>query len=157
MERHEIMDLMKELQLYGMRASFDEVIASGLKRQHPVQQIVADLLKAEIAEKKARSIKYQMTIAKLPLVKEIDDFGFTGTPINQALIRDLASGGFIVQQRNAVLVGGTGTGKSHLAIAIALPQRPPCRDWRPPPCLELTRRTGEWPQIEVFDPVTSAG
>jgi DNA replication protein DnaC len=66
-----------------------------------------------------RSIKYQMTIAKLPLAKEIDDFDFTGTPINQALIRDLAGGGFIVQQRNAVLVGGTGTGKSHLAIAIA--------------------------------------
>jgi len=55
----------------------------------------------------------------LPLAKEIDDFDFTGTPINQALIRDLAGGGFIVQQRNAVLVGGTGTGKSPLAIAIA--------------------------------------
>ena len=56
MERHEIMDLMKELQLYGMRQAFDEVIGNGLKRKHPVQQIVADLLKAEIAEKKARSI-----------------------------------------------------------------------------------------------------
>ena len=53
------------------------------------------------------------------MAKEIDDFDFTSTPINQALIRDLASGNFIVQQRNTVLVGGTGTGKSHLAIAIA--------------------------------------
>ncbi len=76
------------------------------------------MLSAEIAEKQARSIKYQMTIAKLPLAKEIDDFDFTGTPINQALIRDMAGGGFIVQQRNAVLVGGTGSGKTHLAIAI---------------------------------------
>ncbi len=118
MERHEIMDLMKELQLYGMRASFDEVIASGLKRQHPVQQIVADLLKAEIAEKKARSIKYQLTIAKLPLAKEIAGFDFTGTPVNENLVRDLADGAFLDQQRNAVFVGGTGTGKTHLAIAI---------------------------------------
>ena len=55
MERHEIMDLMKELQLYGMRQAFDEIIATGLKRQHPVQQIVADLLKAEIAEKLQRT------------------------------------------------------------------------------------------------------
>jgi DNA replication protein DnaC len=74
---------------------------------------------SRIAEKQARSIKYQLTIAKLPLAKDIDDFDFAGTPVNQALIRDLASGAFLTEQRNAVLVGGTGTGKSHLAIAIA--------------------------------------
>jgi len=118
MERHEIMDLMKELQLYGMRQAFDEVIGNGLKRKHPVQQIVADLLKAEIAEKKARSIKYQMTIAKLPLAKEIADFTFAGTPVNENLVRDLAAGSFLASQRNVVFVGGTGTGKTHLAIAI---------------------------------------
>src|SRR6202035_4102559 len=82
-------------------------------------RIVGDLLSAEIAEKQAGSIKYQLTIAKLPLAKDIDNFDFTGTPINEALVRDLASGGFIAEQRNAVLIGGTGTGKSHLAIAIA--------------------------------------
>ena len=60
-----------------------------------------------------------MTIAKLPLAKDIEGFDFTGTPINEALIRELAGGGFLAEQRNAVLVGGTGTGKSHLAIAIA--------------------------------------
>jgi DNA replication protein DnaC len=74
---------------------------------------------AEIAEKQARSIKYQLTIAKLPLAKDLDEFDFTGTPINEALVGDLASGRFIAEQRNAVLIGGTGTGKSHLAIAIA--------------------------------------
>ena len=118
MERHEIMDLMKELQLYGMRQAFDEVIGNGLKRKHSVQQIVADLLKAEIAEKKARSIKYQMTIAKLPLAKELAAFTFAGTPVNENLVRDLATGSFLENQRNTVFVGGTGTGKSHLAIAI---------------------------------------
>ena len=107
MERHEIMDLMKELQLYGMRQAFDEAIGNGLKRKHPVQQIVADLLKAEIAEKKARSIKYQMTIAKLPLAKELADFTFAGTPINENLVRDLAAGSFLESERNAVFVGGT--------------------------------------------------
>src|ERR1700730_7152686 len=67
----------------------------------------------------ARSIKYQLSIAKLPLAKDLEDFQFEGTPINQTLVNDLAGGGFIAQQRNAVLVGGTGTGKTHLAIAIA--------------------------------------
>jgi DNA replication protein DnaC len=119
MERTDILELMSALKLYGIRATYDEVMATGLKRRHEPPRIVGDLLSAEIAEKKARSIKYQLTIAKLPLAKDSDDFDFTGTPINEALVRDLASGGLLAEQRNAVLIGGTGTGTSHLAIAIA--------------------------------------
>jgi DNA replication protein DnaC len=119
MERTQLFDLMGELKLYGMKAAFDEVMATAIKRQHEPQRIVGDLLTAEISEKQARSIKYQLTIAKLPLAKDLDDFQFEGTPINETLVRDLAGGGFIAQQRNVVSVGGTGTGKTHLAIAIA--------------------------------------
>jgi DNA replication protein DnaC len=119
MERTDILELMSTLKLYGMRAAYDEVMTTGIKRRHEPPRIVGDLLSAEIAEKQARSIKYQLTIAKLPLAKDIDDFDFAGTPVNQAQIRDLASGNFLAEQRNAVLIGGTGTGKSHLAIAIA--------------------------------------
>ena len=119
MERTEILDLMSELKLFGMKAAFDEVMANGVKRRHEPQHIMGDLLKAEIAEKAARSIKYQLTIAKLPLAKDLTEFEFKGTPINEALVKDLAGGGFIAQQRNVVLAGGTGTGKTHLAIAIA--------------------------------------
>jgi len=119
MERTEVLELMTQLKLYGMRAAYDEVMTTGIKRRHEPLRILGDLLAAEIAEKRARSIKYQLTIAKLPLSKDVDDFDFTGTPVNQSLIRDLAGGAFLAEQRNAVLVGGTGTGKSHLAIAIA--------------------------------------
>jgi DNA replication protein DnaC len=94
-------------------------MTTGIKRRHEPPRILGDLLAAEIAEKRARSIKYQLTIAKLPLAKDIDDFEFAGTPVNETLIRDLATGAFLAEQRNAVLVGGTGTGKSHLAIAVA--------------------------------------
>src|ERR1700752_1074721 len=117
MERTAILELMATLKLYGMRAAYDEVMATGIKRRHEPPRIVGDLLSAEIAEKKARSIKYQLTIAKLPLAKDLDEFDFAGTPINEALVRELATGGFLAEQRNAVLIGGTG--KSHLAIAIA--------------------------------------
>ena len=119
MERHEVLEMMAALKLAGMRAAFDELLADGLKRQHPVQRIIGELLKAEIADKQARSIKYQMSVAKLPLAKELADFDFTDTPVNEPLVRELAAGGFLANQRNAVLIGGTGTGKSHLAVAIA--------------------------------------
>jgi DNA replication protein DnaC len=119
MERTDILELMSTLKLFGMRVAYDEVMATGIKRRHEPPRIVGDLLSAEIAEKQARSIKYQLSIAKMPLAKDIDDFTFAGTPINEALVRDLAGGGFLAEQRNAVLIGGTGTGKSHLAIAIA--------------------------------------
>jgi len=110
---------MGTLKLYGMRSAYDEVMAAGIKRQHEPPRIVGDLLQSEIAEKQARSIRYQMTVAKLPLAKDIDDFGFADTPINEALVHDLATGDFVANQRNVVLIGGTGTGKTHLAIAIA--------------------------------------
>jgi DNA replication protein DnaC len=119
MERTDILGLMGELKLYGMQTAYDEVMGTGIKRQYEPPRIVGDLLSAEIAEKQARSIKYQLTTAKLPLAKDLDDFDFTGTPVNEALVRDLAGGAFIAEQRNVVLIGGTGTGKSHLAIAIA--------------------------------------
>jgi DNA replication protein DnaC len=119
MERAEILTAMFELKLFGMKSAFDEIIATAVKRQHEPQHIVGDLLTAEIAEKQARSIKYQMTIAKLPLAKDIAEFDFAGTPINETLVRDLAGGDFLAHERNVVFVGGTGTGKTHLAIAIA--------------------------------------
>ena len=119
MERSEILATMVDLKLYGMKAGYDEIITTAVKRQHEPQRIVGDLLQAEIAEKQARSIKYQITIAKLPLAKDIEDFRFEGTPINEMLVRDLAGGEFLAHQRNVVLVGGTGTGKTHLALAIA--------------------------------------
>ena len=80
MERTAILDMMDELKLSGMRRAYDEILAGAIKREHAPPRVVGDLLKAEIAEKHARSITYQLTLAKLPLAKDVDDFAFARTP-----------------------------------------------------------------------------
>ena len=119
MERHDLLAMMLELHLAGMRAAYDEVMADGIRRQHSAERIVGDLLKAEVAEKQARSISYRIGAAKLPLAMELATFDFSESPVNAPLVRDLHKGGLLSPPRNVVLVGGTGTGKTHLAVAIA--------------------------------------
>jgi len=120
MERSDILEMMRELQLSGMRAVYDEVLRDGLNRNRRPQEILGDLLRAEITEKRARSIRYQIAAAKFPTTKTLEAFDFTAaSSINEAVVRTLYDGEFLATQRNVVLVGGTGTGKTHLATAIA--------------------------------------
>jgi len=135
MERTEILAAMGELKLFGMRAAYDELIATAVKRQHEPPRIVGDLLNAEISEKQARSMKYQLTVAKLPFAKELGEFVFANTPVNEPLVRELAGGGFLAQQRNLVLVGGTGSGKTQVSRAMPGPMpRGRRRSFRLRPC-----------------------
>ena len=118
MERHEVMALLGQLKLAGMRAAYDEVVAAGVRAQHPFQRIFGELLLAQMADHRARSTAYRMGVARFPVMKNLAEFDFAVSPVNQGLVRELHEGGFLATQRNAVLIGGTGTGKSHIAIAI---------------------------------------
>ena len=128
MERHEVLAMMTALKLAGMRAAYDDILADGLKRRHPVQQIIGTLLQTEVADKQARSIKYQMTSARLPTAKELADFDFAASPGNEPLIQELAGDGFLEGTPQRVL-------PRHLSDQIADFPRHGRSAWLSPPRL----------------------
>lgn len=119
MLRDQILEAMGALRLHGMKSSLDEVLAAGIKQKKTSEKILLELLSAELGERRVRSIRYRMGLAKFPMDKDLDSFDFNASPANEALVRSLYEGRFLSDQGNVILVGGTGTGKSHLAIAIA--------------------------------------
>ena len=119
MERHEILEAMTELKLYGMRASFDEIAGKGLTRRDEIYPLIASLIRAERTHRQARSISYRISGAKFPVLKDLDKFVFADTTIDEGQVRELATGAFLDAKRNAIFIGGTGTGKTHLCIGVA--------------------------------------
>jgi len=117
--RDRLMEALGTLGLYGMKATFDEILAAGIKSRATPDKILCDLLEAEMAERQVRSIRYRMSLAKFPADKDLDRFDFTVSPVNEMQVRHLYDGNFLVDHTNIIMVGGTGTGKTHLAIAIA--------------------------------------
>ena len=69
--------------------------------------------------RQARSISYRIGGARFPGLKDLDTFVFVDTPVDADQVRELATGAFLDAKRNAIFIGGTGTGKTHLAIAAA--------------------------------------
>ena len=117
--RDRIMEATGSLGLYGMKATFDEILAAGIRSSATPDKILCDLLEAELAERQVRSIRYRMGLAKFPADKDLDRFDFMATPISEMQVRSLYGGAFLADHTNVIMVGGTGTGKTHLAIAIA--------------------------------------
>ncbi len=119
MLRDKLLEAMGKLNLHGMKVVFDEVLAAGIKQRGTPEKILLDLMEAELGERIARSIRYRLGLAKFPVDKDLDRFDFSSSPVNETLVRSLHEGRFLATTSNIILVGGTGTGKSHLAIAMA--------------------------------------
>ena len=117
--RERLMEAMGTLGLHGMKACYDEIMAAGIKTRATPEKILCELLETELAERKARSIRYRMGLAKFPVDKDLDQFNFTESPVNETQVRHLYDGNFLADHTNIIMVGGTGSGKSHLAVAIA--------------------------------------
>jgi DNA replication protein DnaC len=119
MQHTDILHTLKTLKLYGMADAFADLVQSTPKPSLTPEMWLETLLKAEASDRKVRSINYQMSVAKFPVHRDIDHFDFEASVVEENRIRTLYTGQFITEKRNLILVGGTGTGKSHLAIALA--------------------------------------
>jgi len=108
---------LKTLKLFGTVADLAEQSSPAYQQAVP---ILESLLKAEVAERDVRSINYQMRVAKFPAYKDLSGFGFNHSSVDEALIKSLHRCEFLEDSQNVVLVGGPGTGKTHLATAIGV-------------------------------------
>lgn|SRR5574340_34322 len=118
MLREEILSRLAELKLKGMLGAYDEIVTGGLKKRHTPEKILHELLGAEAAEREASSIRYRLGQARFPVSKDLDSFAWRALPKEESRLRSLCEGAFLAQRTNVIFVGGTGTGKTHLAIAL---------------------------------------
>lgn len=120
MLREQILKIMAALQLNGMRSAYDELSAISHKRRDNAEKFLLSLLETEQAEREARSLRYRLGQARFPLVKEMESFDFSVSPVHQATVTGLCQGVFVQSATNVVFVGGSGTGKTHLATALGM-------------------------------------
>jgi DNA replication protein DnaC len=115
----QLIDKMKTLRLHGMASALEESLTALSQKKLAPTSWLGQLLEAEHADRQARSFQYQMRLARFPVLKDLDSFDFRESLVNETAIRQLYAGAYLEGSRNIVLVGGTGTGKTHLAIALA--------------------------------------
>lgn len=120
MQHEAMVATLKSLKLFGMAQAVDELATQGSPAYATAQAMLSTLLKAETAEREVRSTNYQMKLARFPAYRDLSGFDFSQSPLNEALIRQLHRCEFLEQANNLVLVGGPGTGKTHLATALAV-------------------------------------
>lgn len=115
----QLIDRMKTLRLHGMASALEDSLTALTQKKLAPTSWLGQLLEAEHADRQARSFQYQMRLARFPVLKDLDSFDFRESLVNETAVRQLFAGEYLETSRNVVLVGGTGTGKTHLAIALA--------------------------------------
>ncbi|XQU77382.1 AAA+ ATPase domain-containing protein (plasmid) [Cupriavidus sp. H18C2] len=119
--QHEIMvEMLKALKLHGMAQALGDLAEQDSPAYQAAVSILSRLLKAELTEREVRSLAYQMKVAKFPAYRDLMGFDFTCSEVNEALVRQLHRCDFLESAHNVVLVGGPGTGKTHIGTAIGV-------------------------------------
>ncbi|TVQ34616.1 MAG: ATP-binding protein [Phycisphaeraceae bacterium] len=115
-----IVIMLRSLKMHGMAQAVTELMEQGSPAFEAAVPILSQMLKAELAEREVRSIAYHMKAARFPAYKDLTSFDFAASEVNEATVRQLHKGGFLDAAENVVLIGGPGTGKTHVATAIGV-------------------------------------
>ncbi|WP_419611801.1 ATP-binding protein, partial [Thiolapillus sp.] len=116
----ELIPALKQLKLYGMAAACEELLGERPRKAKDPVVWLEKLIEAERVDRQVRSLNYQLRIARFPIRRELDSFEWAESNVDQATFETLAEGHFTSQAHNLILVGGTGTGKTHLATALGI-------------------------------------
>ena len=112
--------MLRSLKMYGMAQAVSDLTEQGAPAFDTAVPILSQLLKAELAEREVRSVAYQIKAARFPAYKDLTGFDFTSSEVSEALVRQLHAGEFMAGAHNVVLIGGPGTGKTHIATALGV-------------------------------------
>ena len=115
-----IVIMLRSLKMYGMAQAVTDLIEQGAPAFEAAVPMLSQLLKAELAEREVRSIAYHMKSARFPAYKDLSGFDFATSEINEATVRTLHRCEFMDGAQNVVLIGGPGTGKTHVATALGI-------------------------------------
>jgi DNA replication protein DnaC len=103
-----------------MATAWSELLAEGPRQPMPPEAWLDRLIEAEQADRQVRSLRYQLKAARFPIHRDLIGVDWAETPLQQAQVQQLATAAFMESAHNLILVGGTGTGKTHFATALGV-------------------------------------
>ena len=122
MEKSMLLEVyLKRLRLPAIGRHYQELARQAAQGNLPYEAFLLALVEIEAQQREENAHQKRLRMARFPVIKSLDQFDFTTLPsLNKALVLDLAQGGYLDKRENLILMGNSGTGKTHLATALGL-------------------------------------